>query len=218
MRRWFALFYMLAACAGVLRAAEDKEMAEMMAALENTQVIKAGDFLSLQIRKMGLERTVVKVGASGEFQPPFLASMKAAGLTCRALAYDVRRELEKNYLCGTQWVVVKLASAKDVMDVLNDRDIIQPGDKVGLRILESARPPVECVVAKSGTIKVRDLGRIQAAGLTCKKLAHLISQKLAALPPASLSYQYNGVPTVAVAFEVIQPPQDMAPVIPPTLR
>lgn len=112
-----------------------------------------------------------------------------------------------------------MASPKDVMDVLNDQEVIKPGDKVGLRILESGRPPVECVVAKDGTIKVRDLGRIQARGLTCKKLAHLISQKLAALPPASLSYSYRSAPTVAVAFEVIQTPVvKMPPAVPPALR
>lgn len=214
-----AIFFVLVVCAGAPHAAdEDKEMRGQMDALDNAQVVKAGDFLSLQIRKMGMEAFVAPVESDGEFTPPFLPPMKAAGQTCRMLAYAVKREREKSYFCGTQWVLVKFATSQDFMDALNDQQILQPGDKLGVRVLEADRQPVNGMVDKDGTIMVPKLGRVQVQGLTRKKLAHLISQKLAALPPASLSYQYTGAPTVAVIFEVIQPPKVVPMTVPPALR
>lgn len=188
-----------------------------MSALDDTRLIKEGDFLSIQILKMGLEKSVMRVENNGEVQPPFLAPMKAAGLTCRVLAYHIKRELEKNYLGGAQWVLVKFSSSQELMNVLDDQKIIQPGDKVGLRILEAGRQPKDCVLAQDGTIKVQNIGRVQAKGLTCKKLAQLISQKLASLPATTLSYTYSGAPTVVIAFEVIQPPK-VKPTLPASLR
>lgn len=215
MTRWTALFCVFAFYANVLHADERY----LMESLDNTRVIKEGDLLGILI----LHGTVVpveeRVSDNGEVKPPFLEPMKAAGLTCRKLAFQIEREMEKNFF-GSHPVLVKFVpdSFKELMSFLNDQKVIQPGDKLWLRVIESRRDAEDYEVPKDGVINIPYLGPIKVAGLTCKKFAHLISQQLAALPTKSLPFKCSGPPAVAVAFKVVMKPDATPYKIPAALR
>jgi polysaccharide export outer membrane protein len=57
------------------------------------------------------------------------------------------------------------------MDVLNDRTKLGSGDRISFRIVEERRDPILLTVSDSGEMEVPLIGRIIAAGKTCKQLA-----------------------------------------------
>lgn len=64
------------------------------------------------------------------------------------------------------------------MEVLDDRRTLGVGDRLSFRVVEDRKPPVELVVTDSGEMEVPLIGRVQAAGKTCKQLAHDIKALL----------------------------------------
>jgi len=194
-----AVFLLLFISAPLLRGGEVPDVSAMDI-LDNTRIIKAEDLLSLHIIKASKEPQIITVNSTGEVKHLVLSSpMPAAGLTCRTLAFNIRRQLERDYLAGTQIVLVKFASS---MDVLDDRHIFVPGDTVSIRVLEDRRDADQRRVGDDGMLEVRHLGAVKAGGMTCRKLATLLTQKLVTMPPSKLPpYAYPKAPTVLVAFD-----------------
>lgn len=57
------------------------------------------------------------------------------------------------------------------MEVLNDKTRLGNGDRVSFRIVEERRDPIILTVSDSGEMEVPLVGRVTAAGKTCKELA-----------------------------------------------
>ncbi len=64
------------------------------------------------------------------------------------------------------------------MEVLNDKAKLGNGDRLSYRVVEERREPIALTVTDSGEMEVPFIGRIQAAGKTCKQLAYLIKPQL----------------------------------------
>jgi polysaccharide export outer membrane protein len=64
------------------------------------------------------------------------------------------------------------------MDVLDSARKLGTGDRVSLRIVEDRKPPLSLVVTDSGEMEVPLLGRVHAAGKTCKTLAYEMKKLL----------------------------------------
>jgi polysaccharide export outer membrane protein len=58
------------------------------------------------------------------------------------------------------------------MEVLNDSTKLSTGDRVSFRIVEERRDPIVLTVSDSGEMEVPLVGRVTAAGKTCKQLAY----------------------------------------------
>ncbi|MDZ4287987.1 MAG: polysaccharide biosynthesis/export family protein [Prosthecobacter sp.] len=78
-----------------------------MDVLDDTQPIEPGDVISIRIVEDRREPLQLRVGATGEVNAPHIGLVRAAGRTCRELAFAVKRELEKNYY-NTATVVVAI--------------------------------------------------------------------------------------------------------------
>jgi protein involved in polysaccharide export with SLBB domain len=63
------------------------------------------------------------------------------------------------------------ADVRGVPIVSDDRHRLGPGDKLSFQILEDRDPPKSLVVTDSGELDVPYVGRVMAAGKTCKELA-----------------------------------------------
>jgi protein involved in polysaccharide export with SLBB domain len=68
-----------------------------MDVLDDTQPIDPGDIISIRVVEDRREPLQVRVTATGEIQAPHIGLVRAAGRTCRELAFAVKRELEKSY-------------------------------------------------------------------------------------------------------------------------
>lgn len=64
------------------------------------------------------------------------------------------------------------------MDVLNDSQKLGFGDRVSFRIVEERTQPIPLFVTDSGEMEVPLIGRVKAAGKTCKELAFEIKPLL----------------------------------------
>ncbi|MEA3186578.1 MAG: polysaccharide biosynthesis/export protein [Chthoniobacter sp.] len=64
------------------------------------------------------------------------------------------------------------------MDVLNDKTKLNNGDRLSFRVVEERKEPIPLMVTDSGEIEVPFIGRVSAAGKTCKQLAHEIKPLL----------------------------------------
>ncbi|WP_395749362.1 polysaccharide biosynthesis/export family protein [Prosthecobacter sp.] len=91
-----------------------------------------------------------------------------------------------------------LPAMKNIMDVLDDRHTLVPGDTVSIRVLEDRRAD-DRRVPEDGMIEVTYVGTVKAEGMTCRKLAQFIRQKLVAVPLARRPFYSEG-PTVVVAL------------------
>jgi polysaccharide export outer membrane protein len=58
------------------------------------------------------------------------------------------------------------------MEVLNDRTKLGNGDRVSYRVVEERKEPILLTVGDSGEMEVPFIGRVMAAGKTCKQLAY----------------------------------------------
>jgi len=81
------------------------------------------------------------------------------------------------------------------MDVLDDRRVLGVGDRVSLRVVEDRKEPVALTVTDSGEVEVPLIGRISAAGRTCRDLAYAIKS------PLEKTYFYKA--TVIVGLDVV---------------
>jgi polysaccharide biosynthesis/export protein len=68
-----------------------------MDVLDDSQPIDPGDIISIRVVEDRREPLQVRVTATGEIQAPHIGLIRAAGRTCRELAFAVKRELEKSY-------------------------------------------------------------------------------------------------------------------------
>lgn len=78
-----------------------------MDVLDNSQPIEPGDLISMRIVEDRREPLQLRVGATGEVNAPHIGLIRAAGRTCRELAFSIKRELEKHYY-KTATVVVAI--------------------------------------------------------------------------------------------------------------
>lgn len=76
-----------------------------MDVLDDSQPIEPGDVISIRIVEDRREPLQLRVGATGEVNAPHIGLVKAAGRTCKQLAYEVKRRLELNYYNSATVVV-----------------------------------------------------------------------------------------------------------------
>jgi polysaccharide export outer membrane protein len=82
-----------------------------MAALDDTRPLRIGDRVSLRIVENRDEVRSLLVQDSGDINTPFLNLVKAAGRTCKEVAYEMKRELEKQYFQQAT-VIIALEQAR----------------------------------------------------------------------------------------------------------
>lgn len=78
-----------------------------MDVLDDNQIIESGDIISMRVVEDRGAPQQMRVGATGEVNAPHIGLVKAAGRTCKQLAYEVKRRLEMNYY-NTATVVVAI--------------------------------------------------------------------------------------------------------------
>lgn len=79
--------------------------------------------------------------------------------------------------------------------LLDDRQPLARGDRVSFRILEDREDPVSLVVSDAGELEVPYVGRLEASGKTCRRLAAEITPLL--------EQDYYRRATVVLAVEVL---------------
>lgn len=78
-----------------------------MDVLDDNQIIESGDIISMRVVEDRGAPQQMRVGATGEVNAPHIGLVKAAGRTCKQLAYELKRRLEMNYY-NTATVVVAI--------------------------------------------------------------------------------------------------------------
>jgi protein involved in polysaccharide export with SLBB domain len=68
-----------------------------MQMLDDSTPLRVGDLVSLRIVEDRDKTLSLRVQASGDIQAPHLGLVKAAGQTCKKVAFSMKRELEKQY-------------------------------------------------------------------------------------------------------------------------
>lgn len=81
------------------------------------------------------------------------------------------------------------------MAVLDNTRKLGIGDQVSFRVVEDRDPPVQLLITDSGEMEVPYIGRVKAAGRSCKELATAIKSAL------EVDYYYRA--TVIVALDAI---------------
>lgn len=90
-----------------------------------------------------------------------------------------------------------LASFVTSMDLLNDVHKLGPGDQLSFRVIEDEDPPKLLTVTDSGEMEVPYLGRLSAAGKSCKAVAYEIK--------TALEKEYYIQASVIIGLDVIAP-------------
>jgi polysaccharide export outer membrane protein len=86
------------------------------------------------------------------------------------------------------------------MDVLDDKRLLQIGDRLSMRVVEDRKPPVSLIVTDSGEVEVPLIGRVEAKGRSCKQLAYAIKT------PLEREYYYKATVIVGLDFETLKSP------------
>jgi polysaccharide export outer membrane protein len=86
------------------------------------------------------------------------------------------------------------ASLTNTMSVLDERRLLQVGDRLSYRVVEERGEPISLVVADSGEVEVPLIGRVPAEGKSCRQLANAIKV------PLDKEYFFDA--TVIVALDV----------------
>jgi protein involved in polysaccharide export with SLBB domain len=83
-------------------------------------------------------------------------------------------------LSTASWAQVEASpdAPHDAMAGLDNSYRLRVGDQINYRVVEDRDPSVSLVVIDSGEINVPYLGRVQAAGLTCRQLATAVKGRL----------------------------------------
>lgn len=89
------------------------------------------------------------------------------------------------------------ASFVNSMDLLNETHKLAPGDVLSFRVIEDEDPPRVLKVTDSGEMEVPYLGRLSAAGKSCKAVAYEIK--------AALEKEYYIQASVILGVDVIAP-------------
>ncbi|MEQ1850656.1 MAG: polysaccharide biosynthesis/export family protein, partial [Chthoniobacteraceae bacterium] len=64
------------------------------------------------------------------------------------------------------------------MEVLDNSRRLGAGDRLSYRVVQERRPPLSLMVTDSGEVEVPLIGRVRAAGRTCRELAEAIKPML----------------------------------------
>jgi protein involved in polysaccharide export with SLBB domain len=80
--------------AGVISGAASLNSMEV---LDSNKPIQPGYIVSIRIREDGKPAEQQKVAVTGEVQVPYIGLVRAAGRTCKDLAYTIKRDLEKSF-------------------------------------------------------------------------------------------------------------------------
>jgi protein involved in polysaccharide export with SLBB domain len=80
---------------------------------------------------------------------------------------------------------------------LDEKHLLEPGDKVSFQVLEDQHPPVTLAVTDSGELDVPYLGRVPVAGKTCSQVAAELKPRL------EKDYFYHA--TVIVGLDSVNP-------------
>jgi protein involved in polysaccharide export with SLBB domain len=78
-----------------------------MDVLDDKQPISEGDRISIRILEDRREALQIRVAVTGEIQAPYVGLVSAKGKTCKQLALQVKKELEKNFF-KTATVVIAI--------------------------------------------------------------------------------------------------------------
>jgi polysaccharide biosynthesis/export protein len=92
------------------------------------------------------------------------------------------------------------AAYTNSMAVLDDSRILKKDDRVSYRVVQDKESPVELIVTDSGEVEVPLIGRVLAAGRTCKQLAYAIKG------PLERDYYYTATVIVALDFGGLKSP------------
>lgn len=106
---------------------------------------------------------LVQAAETGSTSPPAEAAPVAAAETAAA---------------ATTASPTNGTAVRGVPIVSDDRHRLGPGDKLSFQILEDRDPPRALVVTDSGELDVPYVGRVMAAGKTCKELAEELKKLL----------------------------------------
>ncbi len=85
-----------------------------------------------------------------------------------ALAQEAKPTPENRPTPGSVSSAVALTNS---MDALNDNTKLGNGDRLSYRVVEERRDPIGLIVTDSGEIEVPFIGRVHAAGKSCRRLA-----------------------------------------------
>ncbi|MBX7212297.1 MAG: SLBB domain-containing protein [Verrucomicrobiaceae bacterium] len=78
-----------------------------MNVVDNSTPIRAGDLISLRIVEDRKDAIQLRVGVTGDINAPHIGLVRAAGRTCRELAFSMKGQLEKS-LYNTATVIVAI--------------------------------------------------------------------------------------------------------------
>jgi protein involved in polysaccharide export with SLBB domain len=87
------------------------------------------------------------------------------------------------------------ASFVNSMAVLENEHPLGPGDQLSFRVIEDEDPPKLVTITASGEVEIPYIGRIQAAGKTCRTLAYELK--------SALEKEYYIKATVILGLDVI---------------
>jgi len=62
--------------------------------------------------------------------------------------------------------------------MLDDKHLLEPGDKISFQIVEDQDPPISLIVADSSELDVPYVGRVSVAGKTCRQVAEMLKVML----------------------------------------
>src|SRR6516225_6176757 len=88
-----------------------------------------------------------------------------------------------------------VVAATNSMEVLDSTRRLGAGDRLSYRVVQERREPVGLTVADSGEVEVPLIGRVRAAGKTCRELAQSIR------PLLEKEYFYNA--TVIIGLDAV---------------
>jgi polysaccharide biosynthesis/export protein len=78
-----------------------------MQVIDNTRTIRSGDLISLRIVEDRKDALQLRVGVTGDINAPHIGIVRAAGRTCRELAFQMKSQLEKSlYVTATVIVAI----------------------------------------------------------------------------------------------------------------
>ena len=95
-----------------------------MNVVDNTTPIRTGDLISLRIVEDRKEAIQLRVGVTGDINAPHIGIVRAAGRTCRELAFAMKTQLERS-LYNTATVIVAID--------MRPEDIGGRGPRTGIR-------------------------------------------------------------------------------------
>lgn len=76
-----------------------------MEVLDSSRTIQPGYVVSIRILEDRKDAVQQKVAVTGEVQVPYIGLVRAAGRSCKELAYSIKRDLEKSFFISATVVI-----------------------------------------------------------------------------------------------------------------